>query len=169
MSQPSLVPEPVELICYRATFPDRDALDLPASAKSAGRYHEESTPVPAYASLDEDTPLAELQKQAGASLAGAKVRLTQMTFDSLACEVVTPGGQLAAGTTEADLVSDDYAACHALAARVRKIAAGLIAPSAAVSGSASLIVWHESVASTLTVVEWRIVTFPDRLSKSASA
>jgi RES domain-containing protein len=152
-------PTAIELVAYRATFPSRDALDLPPSARSAMRYHRRGEPVPLYAALDPDTPLREFERHANVPLDGGNLRRTWLRFAGTLLDVGDPAVRLAAGvSTEALVLDDDYRACYRLMDYARARADALLVPSVAVAGARCLVVWRHAVPHTVTVLGWEIVT-----------
>lgn len=67
------------------------------------------------------------------------------------------------GVTEADLVGDDYAVCQALAEQAAQHFDGLLAPSAALDGRQTLVVFPAGMVK-LSILSSRVRQLPPRLA-----
>jgi len=138
------------VICYRFAAYSTPLRTVPAA--QGARFHRGDEDEPTqYLSLHPLGPLAELMRNADlrteAQVRAVRVRtwaleialdgLPEIDFDA------APDHGIAA----ADLVSDDQAACRALADRLRGHVPGAIVPSAALPGTRNVILFGPKVAA----------------------
>jgi RES domain-containing protein len=125
-------------------------LDFPDPARSVGRYHDVGGPGAWYASSTERAAWAELARHItteGLSPFEIRRRVGRVLVDDLTVLDLT-GHSVSAdlGVAEAALVGDDYAACRHLAELARgRGADGLLAPSAALPGELTLVVFATGI------------------------
>ena len=111
-----------------------------------GRWHRAGEPPTQYWALSPQAAWAELLRAEGLRTE-ADVTLVEMPLWTCRApstglvDLREPEGQAAAGIGPDDLVSDDWSACQDAGGRMRKAARGLIAPSAALPGHWSLVLF----------------------------
>jgi RES domain-containing protein len=141
---------------------------LAASARTGGRYNPPGEFGAIYVSLDPDTPLRELRRQAlqgGVAVAdllprtlfAAEARLQSVV--DLACEE----GPAKWGLTAADLASDDWRVCQAIARQARAQGCEAIRFRSATGAGENLAVFLDRLApgSSLRILRQEEL-YPDR-------
>jgi RES domain-containing protein len=156
-------------IFWRNTAPARDALELPAVARSGARYHHRGEPPPLYAASDRDASWGELFRHTDPAVVSPfeiRRRMTELAVVDLpVLDLTDRDARDAIGVTEAQLTSNDYRHCHRIAAFVwsrPERYGGILGPSAAKPGAETLAVsqdWLDHV----TVTASRTQTPPRRL------
>jgi len=143
---------------FRATGVETDATDLPEFSKWGARYDLPNGPRNFYVALQERVASAELEGRVGERL--VQYRLTRVRIQAQVLDAYSPEGLLGLGLRRDDLVARDNAVCLELAELARSLPAcqGLLVPSAAVAGSANVVIWREAVPETVRVISWMIVT-----------
>jgi hypothetical protein len=163
------------IIAFRQTPEHRAALDVLETASRPGRYHDRGDPSPVYASSTPQAAMAELARHAER---GALVfatddvrRLSTLELPSAPIlDLVDPAIREAEEITYQQLVGDDLGATRALARRVRERGdvVGLRAPSAAVEGAITYVIFHEHLQQLILRTE-EIVTIRGYVESGASA
>jgi RES domain-containing protein len=156
-------------IFWRNTAPARDALDLPAVARSSARYHRRGHPPPLYAASEREASWGELFRHTDAAVVSPfeiRRRMSELSVVELpVLDVTDQNVREALRVTEAQLASNDYRHCRRVAALVWESPdryGGILAPSAAKRGAHTLAVsqdWLDHV----TVTAYRRQTPPRRL------
>lgn len=120
-----------------------------------GRWHRFGDPPTQYWSMTPDAAWAELIR---AEDLRSEAELDLVRMPLWACRVPMVGllnladvdVQDAQGTTERDLVADDWSRCQTLGGAIRAISAGVIAPCAALDGHANVTIFGARRA-----IDWR--------------
>jgi RES domain-containing protein len=156
---------------WRHTSPRRDALDLPAAAPAAARYHRRGEPAPLYLSSDRDACWAELFRHVDAAVVSPFEVMRRMTrvavTDLPVLDLTDPRAREALALTEAQLVGNEYRHCRRAADLVRRHArryGGILAPSAAAPDATTLVVEQAWVPNHVRVESHRTQTAPRRLA-----
>jgi RES domain-containing protein len=154
---------------WRNTPPARDALDLPAAARSGARYHRRGDPPPLYAASDRDVSWGELFRHTDPAVVSPfeiRRRMSELrVVDLPVLDVTDEEARDAIEVTEAQLTSNDYRHCCRLAALVWSRPdryGGILAPSAAKHGAQTLAASQDWL-DHITVTASRRQTPPRRL------
>ena len=140
-------------------------------ADVAGRFHEEGDEPPMYASSSEDAAWGELFRHTdpttGISPFEVRRRMSALQVEDLPVMDLTDiAVRRALGVTATDLVANDYAVCHAigqLARREPERFGGLLAPSAAIRGEQTLVVFQRWLEPYVEIKNDRVTHPPRRL------
>jgi RES domain-containing protein len=154
---------------WRNTPPARDALELPATARSGARYHRRGEPPPLYAASDRDASWGELFRHTDPAVVSPfeiRRRMSGLRVVDLPILDLTDEDAIdPIEATEAQLTSNDYRHCRRIAALVWSQSeryGGILAPSAAKPGAHTLAV-SQSWLDHITVTVSRRQTPPRRL------
>jgi RES domain-containing protein len=142
-------------------------MDLASPAAGPGRYHRAGGPGAWYASTTERGAWAELfRHHTSTELSPFEVRrrIGRARVESLrVLDLTDPATREALSVTEADLTSDDLSRCQALGDAARAAGfEGMLAPSAALAGETTLVVFPSGMAR-LTEDHSRVQRPPARL------
>lgn len=126
--------------------PFRDLLSFPSPSVGEGRYHREGDPGAWYASSKERAAWTELFRHLRSGRLSptevrrrvGRVRIEEMDV----LDLTDPGMRDQIGISEAELVGDDRSRCQEISSAARAAGLdGILAPSAAVRGERTLVVF----------------------------
>jgi len=150
--------KPFAISAFRQTPPQRGGLELMPRAPRAGRYHDEGDPSPLYGSSSPQAAMAELLRQAARGDlsfdSGDSRRMSNLGLpDGPFLDLTDPEVRDAEGVTLDDLVADDTTTTREVArrARLRGDVIGIRAPSAAMDGEVTFVVFAEHVSQVVLV------------------
>lgn len=144
----------------------RPLVFCPGTSRGPGRYHRGGGSGAWYASTSMRASWCELFRHfpdAGVDPFEVRRRAGQVEVADLAVlDLTDPAVRLAVGVDEAALVGDDYTWCQQLADAARAAGLdGVLAPSAALPGQATLAVFFDAVdAGKITEVSSRVQVAP---------
>jgi RES domain-containing protein len=153
---------------FRHVAPRSRPLDVRDPAPANGRYHRRGSPAPLYASSTEESAWAELFRhtEPGISPFEVKRRMCQLEVRHLhVLDLTDPDIRDALGVTERNLTSNRLTVCQQIAAFARRWPDhldGILAPSAAVPGLETLVIFPEGLGN-IGVVTQKIANPPWRL------
>jgi RES domain-containing protein len=135
---------------YRQTSPRRAALDLAQPAPAAGRYHRRGGQSPVYASSSAEASWGELFRhtEPGISPFETKRRMSELQVTGLrVLDITDPSVQAALGISQRKLVGNRRGSCQQVAAfaHLWPEIDGLLAPSAAMSGMTTLVIFPQGL------------------------
>jgi hypothetical protein len=140
-------------VAFRQTPENRSAFDLPDQAVRPGRYHDRGEPSPLYASSTPDAAMAELARQAERGALEFAIddvrRLSTLELPAgPMLDLMEPAIRYAERVTYDQLIGDDLGTTRALAKRVRERGGfvGLRAPSAALEGAITYVIFHDRLS-----------------------
>lgn len=164
---------PVKVISgvfYRQTAPARGALDVPAVAKTSGRYHRRRGEARLYASSSQAAAWGELFRHVEPEISPFEVRrrMSKLRVSGLAVlDLTDPDVRQMVGVSVGNLVSNRPTVCRKIADVVRRAPeryGGILAPSAVDPDAATtLVVFREWIEPAVTVAGVRVGTPPTRL------
>jgi hypothetical protein len=160
----------VSTSAFRQTPERRAALELPLHARRPGRYHDRGDPSPLYASSTPEAAMSEFLRQ----VARGDLSFTPEDVRRLST-LELPAGDLLdlmdpevcsnEGVTYGQLVGEDTSITRALAqrTRVKKTAVGLRAPSAAMEGAITFVIFRQHLQQVVLTEEHtvRIIDYLD--------
>jgi RES domain-containing protein len=154
---------------WRNTPQARNALELPAAARSGARYHRRGEPPPLYAASERDASWGELFRHTDPAVVSAfeiRRRMSELrVVDLPVLDITDEDVRDALEVTEAQLTSNDYRHCRRVAALVWSRPdryGGILAPSAAKQGARTLAVSQDWLGR-VDVAAYRRQTPPRRL------
>jgi RES domain-containing protein len=135
---------------YRQTAPRRSGLDLLDPAPASGRFHRRGGESRIYASSSKEASWGELfrHSEPGISPFETKRRMSELRVTDLrVLDLTDPELREAFGVSARLLVSNRLGPCQRLAAFVRQWPTfqGILAPSAAIPGMTTLVVFPEGL------------------------
>jgi RES domain-containing protein len=169
---PSALPAPpptrtLSGIYYRQTSPRHRALEFSDPAPARGRYHVLRGEPRIYASSSEETAWGELFRHSVPSVSPfeTKRRMSQLRVTDLrVLDLTDPAVRALIDVTERDLIGNRYGVCQRIAAVTRwwRELHGILAPSSAVAGMETLVIFIDAL-DHLEVLTERTVSPPRRL------
>ena len=146
-------PPPFQVISgtfYRQTAPRRGALDLVQPASAAGRFHRRGGESRLYASSSQEASWAELFRHTEPGISPFEIKrcMSELRVTDLrVLDLTDPAMRALLGIKERNLVGNRLGVCQRLAAYARRwpMFQGVLAPSAAVPGMTTLVVFPDAI------------------------
>lgn len=153
---------------YRQTDARVAVLATYEDARSGGRYHAKGSESPVYASSNPDAAWGELFRHVedGVSPFEVKRRMNRLQVtDLVVLDLTDPDIRTALGVSERDLTSNALKTCRRLARFARRWSDfdGILAPSAAVSGMETLVIFRRGLPHVAVPTTGRLGNPPLRL------
>ncbi|MGH7813075.1 MAG: RES family NAD+ phosphorylase [Candidatus Binataceae bacterium] len=137
-------------VFWRQCSPKRGLLEVANPAVSAGRYHREGGPAAWYASSSESGAWKELfrhHEPGGVSPLEVRRRIGSARVKRLSVlDLTDPRVRATLNLSDRDLIGDNLARCQKIAEEARRAGYdGILAPSAALEGARTLVVFARSL------------------------
>jgi RES domain-containing protein len=158
----------VSTSAFRQTPEHRAALELPLNARRPGRYHDRGDPSPLYASSTPEAAMSEFLRQVARGLSFTPEDVRRLSTLELPAgrllDLMDPEVCSSEGVTYDQLVGDDTTITRALAQRTSATgtAIGLRAPSAAMEGAITFVIFRQHLQQVV-LTEERTVRIIDYL------